>query len=101
MTEVQGYAGSISFDGQTVVIRKKMRGETRVPIGAVSGVAIVPAGIGMRAVKVMASGSDGVSASVGGSHKDLAGDPYALTFRRGKAGEFEALVGEIETARAG
>lgn len=100
MTTVKGYLGSVSFDGQTVVVEKKGRGKTRIPIEAVSGVLLLPAGPGMRGIKFAANGVGTTAAPVFGSHKALANDPYALTFRSGKEAAFAALADEVEKARA-
>jgi hypothetical protein len=100
MTTVKGYLGSVSFDGQTVVVQKKGRGKTRIPIEAVAGVLLLPAGPGMRGIKFAAEGGGTTAAPVFGSHKALANDPYALTFRSKHEASFAALAGEVERARA-
>lgn len=100
MTTVKGYLGSVSFDGQTVVVAKKGRGKTRIPIEAVSGVLLLPAGPGMRGIKFAANGVATTGVPMFGSHKALAGDPYALTFSSGKESAFAALADEVEKARA-
>jgi hypothetical protein len=100
MTTVKGYMGSVSFDGATVRIEKKLRGTQVVPVQSVSAVSIERAGIGMRGIRFsVAGGTTAASSVVIGSHKDLANDPFALTFRKGSLPEFEALVAEIQAAR--
>lgn len=97
--EVKGYMGSVSFDGSTVTVAKKMRGSQQIPLSAVSAVAIENAGVGMRAIRFSVAGGTLRGASVVlGSHKDFANDPFALTFRKAKVSEFEALCSEIATA---
>lgn len=96
MSELKGYMGSVSFDGRTVVVSKKMRGSTVIPIGQLSSVQLLPAGIGMSGIKFTVAG--GVESTRGkpvGSHKDLASDPYALTFRSKHKASFEAFASEV------
>lgn len=101
MQTVKGYLGSVSFDGQTVVIEKKLRGATRIPLSAIQAIGIERAGLGMKGVRFSVAGGTLAQASVAmGSHRDLAQDPYALTFRSGSLGKFQELVGQIEAARA-
>lgn len=100
MTTAKGYMGSVSFDGAVVRIEKKLRGAQTVPIQSVSAVSIERAGIGMRGIRFsVAGGTMSAPSVVLGSHKDLANDPFALTFRKGALPEFEALAAEIQAAR--
>ena len=101
MAKATGHLGSVTFDGTTVRIAKKMRGEQVIPRDAVSAVSIEPAGIGMRAIRFSVAGGTAARSSVAlGSHKDLAADPFAVTFRKKALPEFEALAAEIQAARA-
>lgn len=100
MGTTKGYMGEVSFDGRTVTIRKKMRGEVTLPLQAIQSVAIVPAGIGMSGIRFAIAGGtlSGDSKAIG-SHRDLARDPYALTFRNKHKATFQALAAEINLAR--
>lgn len=101
MTQVQGHLGSISFDGRTVAVTKKARGETRVPLAQVQAVEIGRAGIGMRYMRIVAAGASNIVTSTAlGSHKDAAQDPTAVTFRSKHEPDFVALRDEIEAAIA-
>jgi hypothetical protein len=101
MTTAKGHLGSVTFDGSTVRIEKKLRGTQTVPLQAVSAVSIENAGIGMRAIRLaVAGGTIAGPSDAFGSHRDFANDPFALTFRKGSLPEFEALAQEIQTARA-
>jgi hypothetical protein len=97
---VSGYMGSITFDGQAVTIRKSIRGRTRIYLAQISGISLEPAGIGMKAIRVITAGGTvhGRSRALG-SHKSLARDPQALTFRSGRMAEFEAFADLVENAR--
>jgi hypothetical protein len=97
---LHGHLGSVSFDGTTVTVSKKMRGESRIPLAQLTSVMIVPAGMGMRGIRFLtASGTTGTVAPVG-SHKDVAADPNGLTFRKKHLGEFQALADEVTAAIA-
>lgn len=92
--------GAITFDGETVAIEKKLRGTVRVPVASIQSVSIERAGLGMKGVRfAVAGGTEARTAVAFGSHKDLATDPYALTFRSKALPEFEALIARIEAAR--
>lgn len=100
MRTVKGHLGSITLDGETVLIEKKLRGTTRVPVASIQAISIERAGVGMRGVRFAVAGGTGAQASTAlGVHKDLAQDPYGLTFRSKALSEFEALVAQIEAAR--
>jgi hypothetical protein len=100
MTLVKGYMGSVTFDGTLVIIEKKMRGQTRIPLAGIQAISIDKAGIGWRAVRFsVAGGSTAHVQTAFGDRKDSAMDPNALTFRKGDLPKFEALVTEIEQAR--
>lgn len=101
MTTTNGHLGSVTFDGSTVRVAKKLRGEQVIPLAALGAVSIENAGIGMRAIRFSVAGGtmSGQSIAVG-THKDFANDPFALTFRKKALPEFEALVNEIQQARA-
>lgn len=100
MTEVKGYMGSVSFDGTTVRVSKRLRGQQSIPLAQITSVGMLNAGPGMRAIRFsVAGGSIAAPAVALGSHKDFARDPYALTFRTKRLPEFEALAAEVETAR--
>ena len=78
-----------------------MRGEQAIPLTSIGAVSIENAGIGMRAIRFSVAGGTAAGASVAlGSHKDLANDPFALTFKKKDMPEFEALAAEIQHARA-
>lgn len=101
MMKVKGHLGSVAFDGQTVVIEKKLRGQTRIPLAGIQSVSLVPAGLGMRGIMFAVAGGSASSgnAQALGSHSDVAASPYGLTFKSKSAKDFEALVDEIERAR--
>lgn len=100
MRTVKGHLGSVTFDGETVVIEKKLRGATRIPVDNIQSISVEKAGIGMRGVRfAVAGGSQAHNQVALGAHKDLAQDPYGLTFRTKALPEFEALVSEVEAAR--
>jgi hypothetical protein len=100
MTTVKGHLGSVGFDGATVRVEKKLRGAQAIPLGSLGAVSIENAGIGMRAIRFAVAGGTMAGQSVAlGSHKDLANDPFALTFKKKALPEFEALVNEINAAR--
>lgn len=102
MTTVKGHMGSVEFDGTTVTIEKSMRGRQTIPLEHVTSVGIVNAGVGMRAIRFSVAGGSTAGRSVAlGSHRDLASDPYALTFRKKRLGEFEELAQAVLAARAG
>lgn len=98
--ELKGYLGTVSFDGGSVRIAKKTRGTTAFAAADVTSVAIVPAGIGMKAIKfTVAGGTPAGPVKTLGTHRALAEDPYALTFRSKRSGEFEALAQQVQAAR--
>jgi hypothetical protein len=100
MTRVKGYMGSVTFDGTLVIIEKKMRGQTRIPLAGIQAISIDKAGLGWRAVRFsIAGGSTAHQQPVGGDRKEISQDPNALTFRKANLSQFEALVTEIEQAR--
>lgn len=101
MTTTKGHLGSVTFDGVMVRVTKKARGEQSIPLSSVAAVSIEPAGIGMRAIRFSVGGGTIAKPSKAfGSHKDLATDPFALTFRKKALPEFQELVNEIQAARA-
>lgn len=101
MTTVNGHLGSVTFDGTTVRVAKKLRGEQVIPLAAVGAVSIENAGIGMRAIRFSVAGGTSAGQSIAlGSHKDTANDPFALTFKKKALPEFEALASQIQQARA-
>lgn len=96
---LKGYLGSVEFDGATVTIRKKMRGQVRIPIGQIAAVVIVPAGIGMGGIRFdVAGGTTQRRVAAVGSHKDIASDPQALTFLVSRRAEFEKFASRVEDA---
>jgi hypothetical protein len=100
MTHVKGYMGSVTFDGTLVIIEKKMRGQTRIPLAGIQAISIDRAGIGMRAVRFsVAGGSVAHEQTAFGSGKDASTDANAVIFRKHDLPKFEALVNEIEQAR--
>lgn len=101
METVKGHFGSITFDGKTVVLDKKLTGTTRIPVGSIQAVSIERAGFGMKGVRFSVAGGTVASSHTtpGGKHSDLAKDPYAITFRSKALPEFEGLIGKIEAAR--
>jgi hypothetical protein len=93
--------GSVTIDGDVVIISKRMRGETRIDLAQVSGISIERAGLGMKAIRFMtAGGTAGHRSPVLGSSRDLANDPQALTFRSKHLAEFQAFAAEAEARRA-
>jgi hypothetical protein len=56
----------------------------------------------MRAIRFITAGGTvhGRSRALG-SHKDLARDPQALTFRSGRLAEFQAFAAMVDQARNG
>ena len=100
MTTARGHLGNVTFDGSTVRVEKKMRGAQQIPIANIGAVSIENAGIGMRAIRFSVAGGTMAGQSVAyGSHKDIANDPFALTFRKKALPEFEALVEQVNAAR--
>lgn len=98
---VKGHIGSVSFDGSVVRIEKKMRGEHAIPLSSIGAVSIVKAGVGMRAIRFSVSGgSTAKTSTFNSNHKDLATDPFALTFRKGSLAQFQAFVDEVHAAKA-
>lgn len=99
-TTIRGIMGSVTLDGDTVVIRKWMRGETRVYLDQISGVSIEPAGIGIKAIRFITAG--GVPSRrprpVAGA-RGVADDPQALTFGAKRRGEFAAFADLVNAAR--
>lgn len=101
MTTVKGHMGSVTFDGAAVHLEKKMRGTQVIPLQSIGAVSILPAGIGMRAIRFsVAGGSIGTGGLPAGTHKDLANDPNALTFKKKSLPEFEAFAAEVQAALA-
>jgi len=98
MQTVRGHLGSIAFDGQTVIITKRAKGSTRIPVGSIQAVTLEKAGLGMRAVR-FAVGGGTLADKARNTHKEFASDPYALTFKSKALPEFEALVQLVEAAR--
>ena len=97
---VNGYLGSITFDGLAVTVRKNMRGQTRIYLPQISGISLEPAGMGMKAIRVITAGGTVHGRSMAfGSHKRLARDPQALTFRSGRLDEFASFAAMVEAAR--
>lgn len=99
--KVDGYLGSVEFDGAMVTVQKKMRGKVKIPLSSIQGVSIVSAGVGMRGIRFMTAG--GSLQQVGkaiGSHAALANDPQALTFKKKHLPAFEALSDAVLTALA-
>lgn len=92
--------GRIEFDGSMVTIEKTARGRVQFPVSSVSSVMLVPAGFGMTGIKFTVSGATEVqNVKALGSHKDIAKDPYGLTFRKKNRPDFENLVEHINYAR--
>ncbi len=55
----------------------------------------------MKALKFTASGTpDAPLVQPMGKHKTVAEDPYAVTFRSGRAGEFQQFMQSVLAARA-
>ena len=54
--KVDGYLGSVEFDGAMVTVQKKMRGKVKIPLSSIQGVSIVSAGVGMRGIRFMTAG---------------------------------------------
>ena len=98
--KIDGYQGSVALDGDTVTIRKNLRGDTRIYLSQITGVSIEPAGIGMNAIRFITAGGTVHGRSVaGGRHKNLARDPQAVTFRSGRRNEFRAFADMVDAAR--
>lgn len=98
-TELKGYMGTVSFDGSTVTISKKMRGSQAIPVSAIASIGIEPAGLGMKGIRFSVAGGTlqrGVQPI--GSHKNLAQDPFALTFKSGRVSEFEEFAALVRAA---
>lgn len=94
--------GEIRFDGTNVTIAKKARGQVTFPVQSVQSVTIAPAGIGMAGIRfAIAGGTLAGPSKALGSHRDLAADPYALTFRKKRTADFEALLAQVEETRRG
>jgi hypothetical protein len=96
---IDGYMGSVEFDGRQVTVHKKLRGSTVVLLPHVTGISIENAGIGMRAIRVATAGGSVAGRQVAlGSHQQMARDPYALTFRKKHVPEFEAFRDAVYAA---
>jgi hypothetical protein len=79
-----------------------MRGATRIPLTAIQAMSIERAGFGMKGIRFsVAGGTIAQAATALGSHKDLAQDPYALTFKSKAEADFAALIERIEAAQVG
>lgn len=98
-TELKGYMGTVSFDGNTVTITKKARGAQAIPVSAIASIGIEPAGLGMKGIRFSVAGGtlQGAVRPVG-SHKNLAQDPFALTFKSRRASEFEEFAAQVRAA---
>lgn len=89
---VEGYMGAVEFDGRQVVVHKATRGSSAVLINHITGISIEKAGVGMRAIRFSTAGGSVAGRQVAfGSHRQMATDPYALTFRKGREAEFAAF----------
>ena len=98
---IDGYLGSLTFDGSVVTIHKKIRGDTRVYVSQITGISFENAGVGMKGVRFATAGGTIAGRSKAfGSHKDLASDPYALTFKSGRLDEFKQFSDAIEATRS-
>lgn len=100
-TTIRGYMGTVTLDGDAVIIRKWMRGETRIYLSQISGVSIEPAGIGIKAIRFITAG--GVPSRrplpLVGS-RDVANDPQALIFRSARRSEFAAFADLVNATRS-
>lgn len=89
---MKGYQGRISYDGRTITVAKRLRGEVTIPAEQVTAVEILRAGIGMMAIRFTVAGPTAPARTTAiGSTKDALNDPYSLPFRSGRRREFEAL----------
>ncbi len=96
---LKGHMGSVEFDGNTVSIHKSMRGQVRIPLDQIAGIALVPAGIGMSGIRFDTSGGTTQRRIERfGSHGDIASDPQALTFHSGRKAEFAQFAAHVEAA---
>lgn len=76
-----------------------MRGQVRIPVEQIAGISLVPAGIGMQGIRFdLAGGTQRQKVGPLGSHKDLAGDPQALTFASSRLPEFTWFAEQVEAA---
>ena len=99
---IKGYHGSVTLDGDVVTIHKSLRGDTSIYLSQISGVSIEAAGLGMKAIRFITAGGLASRRSMAlGSHRDLASDPQALTFRSGRLVEFQAFAASVDAARQG
>lgn len=100
--DVKGYGGRVSFDGTTVTLSKRGRGETRFNAERVQAVEFSRAGFGMRAIRFVLAGTEAVQSgrSVIGDHRSFAVDPYALTFRKRREPLFRELRNAVEEAKS-
>lgn len=97
---MKGYNGSVELADQCVIVRKRLRGESRIPLASIASVEIGPAGVGMRFVRFATAASAQMRRPALGSHTEAASDPNALTFRSGRSAEFGAFAQAVEAARA-
>jgi hypothetical protein len=96
---IEGYMGSVEFDGQQVIVHKATRGSTAVLLRHVTGISIEHAGLGMRALRISTAGGSTAGRQVAlGSHRQMARDPYAVTFRKGRTADFEAFRAAVLAA---
>lgn len=99
---LKGRAGGIEFDGRTVTVRRRYRGVVRVPASGVQAVEFGRAGLLWRYMRLVVPGATATARprrAVVGSRRRARLDPYAVVFRAGRRGEFEALAAAVEAAR--
>lgn len=105
--KVQGYNGTVSFDGATVVIQRTGfaarlmvgSGTKAIPVGRIGAVQFVPARLGIRGfIEFTISGGVERRTTFGRRTSTAAHDENSVLFGRGAMAEFEALRDAVQAA---
>jgi hypothetical protein len=96
--DVKGYLGKVIFDGQTVIVKKRMSGESRILVASIVAVEAGPAGLGMRFIRFATAASATRNTAPFGKHEAMANDPNALTYSWHRKAEFEELAAAVQAA---
>ncbi len=105
--KVQGYNGTVRFDGATVTIERTGfaarvmvgSGSKSIPVQRISAVQFVPAKLGFRGfIEFTVGGGIERRATIGHRTKTAGHDENSVLFGRGQAAEFEALRDAVQAA---
>lgn len=92
MIEATGRVGSLKLDsGKLTIVHRSVRagrGEITIPVENITSVEWHPAGILSGYIRIKVAGVD---PRPGIKRRDIARDRYALLFKRGQQGAFEAI----------